>query len=60
MYSEHLFCERGLQMDQYIEYLRQSIVETITNTNDKEIIKFTYDMLMNNQNSETKKYLSVS
>lgn len=33
-------------MEQYIEYIRQTIVETIAATNDEQLLQYVYTMLM--------------
>lgn len=39
-------------MDQYLEYMKQVIIETIPNTTDKELIQLIYGMLMKSDSSQ--------
>lgn len=34
-------------MEQYIEYIRQTIIETVTNTQDESTLQLIYGLLMN-------------
>lgn len=46
-------------MEQYIEYIRNTIINTVAGTNDEETLKLIYGLLMNMQSSPTE-YQSVS
>lgn len=39
-------------MEQYIEYIKQTIIDAISNTTDEEILNMIYGLLMNNINAE--------
>ena len=39
-------------MNQYIEYIRQAILETINTTKDEETLQLIYGILMNSTTSE--------
>lgn len=39
-------------MEQYIEYIRQTIIETVTNTQDESTLQLIYDLLMSTTQEE--------
>ena len=47
-------------MDQYNEYMKNTIIETIKNTTDKEIIQLIYGLLMNNDPTNQEQCPSTS
>lgn len=46
-------------MDQYMEYMKQVIIETITTTKDKDTIQLIYGLLMKSESSQVE-YPSAS
>ena len=40
-------------MEQYIEYIRQTIIDTISSTTDEETLQLIYGMLMSRECSST-------
>ncbi len=39
-------------MNQYIEYIREAIIETVTYTNDSDLLNMIYGIMMNNEPSQ--------
>lgn len=46
-------------MDQYLEYMKQTIIEKVPTTKDKELIQLIYGMLMKSDSSQVE-YPSAS
>ena len=46
-------------MDQYIEYMKDTIIETITHTTDTEMLQLVYGLLMENKSNQVE-YPSAS
>lgn len=47
-------------MDQYIEYIRKTIIETVTTTSDEKTLMLIYGILMNTSNINSKECPSTS